>query len=190
MKNTYSIYNNKQLLFVGKEQEIKLIEKIYYMIKSTPLRDLDSKEILFLQVSPDYSGVVSTILMHKLNNNGCLSSIESVIVPYPNENSSKYETRFEHDFSNMLKFNNLTKDNHFILCEAGILSGRNYTWITDIMINKYSIKRENITTVALYENIKSIFKSDFVGEYFDYSKQDLCFWWENPTLQFGDLNWI
>jgi hypothetical protein len=58
------------------------------------------------------------------------------------------------------------------------------------MINKYSIKRENITTVALYENIKSIFKSDFVGEYFDYSKQDLCFWWENPTLQFGDLNWI
>jgi hypothetical protein len=61
MKNTYSIYNNKQLLFVGKEQEIKLIEKIYYMIKSTPLRDLDSKDILFLQVSPDYSGVVSTI---------------------------------------------------------------------------------------------------------------------------------
>jgi hypothetical protein len=33
----------------------------------------------------------------------------------------------------------------------------------------------------MYENIHSIYKSDFVGEYYDDKTQDLTFWWEKEN---------
>ena len=38
-----------------------------------------------------------------------------------------------------------------------------------------------ILTLALYENIGSLFKSDYVGEYYDNTIEDLTFWWEEDN---------
>ena len=40
---------------------------------------------------------------------------------------------------------------------------------------------KNYHTVALAENIGSKFASDFVGMYYDDSKEDLHYWWERPN---------
>jgi hypothetical protein len=70
------------------------------------------------------------------------------------------------------------------LIEAGVISGRNYTWITDSMKRLFDINKDDITTVALFENIHSEFKSDVVGEYYDHEKQDLTFYFEKFNKHF------
>lgn len=191
IKNEYQHYNSKQLLFCSRDHELKLIDKLYYMIMSTPLRTLKAKDILFMNVSPDYSGIVSTILSHKFATEGILSKTECIQVPYPKEDCTPYSNRFKQEFKMIQSFNGCNENTHYILVEAGILSGRNYTWITDIMKKDYGISDDNITTTALFQNVHSKYNCSFVGEYFDYTRQDLCFWWEQPNMAFGDLsNWM
>jgi hypothetical protein len=178
----------KNILFCSQQHEIALIQKIYYEMKLSPKGYFD-ENALFLQVSPDFSGVVSTILSHQFTHNGYVPSTESIQVPYPGESPDKYIERFIKDFQTFLDFNGLNYNTKYILTEGGILSGRNYTWITDVMINEYKIPSINIITTTVYENIHSQYKCDFVGEYFDYTTEDLVFWWEKPDRMFGDLSW-
>jgi len=67
---------------------------------------------------------------------------------------------------------------NFVLIEAGVIRGSNYTWITKIM---NSTIKGNIYTIALCENIYSSFKSDFVSLYYDGTQEDIHFWWEQPN---------
>jgi len=41
--------------------------------------------------------------------------------------------------------------------------------------------KNNVFYLSLFENQSSIFKSDFVGEYYDNETQDLTFWWEEEN---------
>ena len=67
-----------------------------------------------------------------------------------------------------------------ILVEAGVIRGGNYTYVIDWM-RKYLGYDQKIITLALYENLGSRFKSDFVGNYYDNTIQDLTFWWERDN---------
>jgi hypothetical protein len=69
------------------------------------------------------------------------------------------------------------KDKNILLVEAGVIRGSNYKFIIDYIKNTLNITNK-IYTLALFENSGSVFKSDFVGEYYDDSKEDLTFWWE------------
>ena len=36
----------------------------------------------------------------------------------------------------------------------------------------------DIYTVAMFENVGSVYNSNYVGEYYNDSTEDLTFWWE------------
>jgi hypothetical protein len=96
-------------------------------------------------------------------------------VPYPDETWNRryvdemYETFRIHS--------NSFRGKALIFVEAGVIRGGNYTYIMD-WIKKRLETGKRLVTLTLFENVGSKFKSDFVGEYYDDSKEDLTFWWE------------
>ena len=94
-------------------------------------------------------------------------------MPFPDESKENYRVNFEINYADWV----LDWEN-FVLCEAGVIRGGNYTWITESM-EKFTEK--NYYTLSLCENTGSKFKSDMVSLYYDDSKEDLHFWWEQPN---------
>ncbi len=156
------------LLFISEDKEKALIQQITYLIQVSGI-DIHPSDTCFLMVSPDYSAIVTQHLSHSLSMNGEIFHIESVNVPFPDENMDEYRKDFIENYSKWSKH-----WEKFVLIEAGVIRGGNYKWITDIIDKKYY-------TVALCENIHSKFKSDFVSLYYDNSEVDLHFWWERPN---------
>jgi len=162
----------KKLLFISEDKEKSLIQEMIYRIKVSNL-NIHPSDTCFLMVSPDYSAIVTQHLSHSLTMDGEIFHIESVNVPFPDENVHEYKVEFEENFK---KWSNKWKK--FVLIEAGVIRGGNYTWIVDII---KSISTANAYTIALCENIHSKFKSDFVSLYYDDDTEDLHFWWEQPN---------
>ena len=149
-----------------------LIQEMIYRIQMAD-PDIHPGKTCFLCVSPDYSSVVTQHLSHALSKDGEIYHIEAVNVPFPDESHESYLETFIDRFSEWT----IDWDN-FVLIEAGVIRGGNYTWITESM-EKFVEK--NYYTVALCENVGSKFKSDFVSLYYDDKKEDLHFWWEKPN---------
>jgi len=158
----------KNLLFISEDQEKALIQQLVYKIKMADL-DIHPCDTCFLMVSPDYSGVVTQHLSHALSVDREIFHIEAVNVPFPDEPIESYVKDFRENYARWSK-----QWKHFVLIEAGIIRGGNYTWITQMMDDNYH-------TVALCENIGSKFQSDFVGMYYYDETHDLHFWWEQPN---------
>ena len=134
------------LLFISEDKEKALIQQITYLIQVSEI-DIHPSDTCFLMVSPDYSAIVTQHLSHSLSIDGEIFHIESVNVPFPDENVNEYRKDF---IENYLKWSKQWKK--FVLIEAGVIRGGNYKWITDIIDKKYY-------TVALCENIHSKFKN-------------------------------
>jgi len=162
----------KDLLFISEDKEKSLIQEMTYKLKMSNL-DIHPSDTCFLMVSPDYSGIVTQHLSHSLSMDGEIFHIEAVNVPFPDESKVEYEIEF---YANYVEWANKWKK--FVLCEAGVIRGGNYTWITEAM-NR--LAPQKCYTVALCENIGSKFKSDFVSLYYDDNTHDLHFWWEQPN---------
>jgi len=162
----------KDLLFISEDKEKSLIQEMTYKLKMSNL-DIHPSDTCFLMVSPDYSGIVTQHLSHSLSMDGEIFHIEAVNVPFPDEPKVEYEIEF---YANYIEWANKWKK--FVLCEAGVIRGGNYTWITEAM-NR--LAPQKCYTVALCENIGSKFKSDFVSLYYDDNTHDLHFWWEQPN---------
>lgn len=159
---------NKDLLFISQDKEMALIQEMTYKMEMADL-DIDPSNTCFLMVSPDYSAIVTQHLSHSLSLDREIFHIEAVNVPFPDEPVDEYQQEFKENYEKWRK-----KWKKFVLCEAGVIRGGNYTWITDLMDDNYY-------TVALCENKHSKFKSDFVSLYYDNDTQDLHFWWERPN---------
>ena len=162
----------KDLLFISEDKEKSLIQEMTYKLKMSNL-DIHPSDTCFLMVSPDYSGIVTQHLSHSLSMDGEIFHIEAVNVPFPDESKVEYEIEF---YANYIEWANKWKK--FVLCEAGVIRGGNYTWITEAMDR---LAPRNVYSLALCENIHSKFKSDFVSLYYDDNTQDLHFWWERPN---------
>jgi hypothetical protein len=52
--------------------------------------------------------------------------------------------------------------------------------LTESMI-ELGVDKSRFTTVTLFENVYSQYKSDYVGQYYDNNKTDLTFWWERDN---------
>lgn len=124
---------------------------------------------LVINVSPDYSSTVAMQIAHYLSDEGKMLDLFELDVPYPGETKEYYLEKFQKEFTEYV-----SKYDKVILCEAAVLSGKNYTWITKALL-EYGYKKENIITVALLEMESSIFKSNFVGEYINTMPE---FYWE------------
>jgi len=162
----------KDLLFISQDKEMALIQEMSYKIKMSGW-DIHPSKTCFLCVSPDYSSIVTQHLSHSLSMDREIFHIEAVNVPFPDEDPTQYQINFELNFVEWV----LDWDN-FVLCEAGVIRGGNYTWITQSM-EKFSEK--NYYTLSLCENVGSKYKSDLVSLYYDDNVEDLHFWWERPN---------
>jgi hypothetical protein len=158
----------KSLLFISEDKEKALIQEMTYRIQVSGI-DIHPSDTCFLMVSPDYSAIVTQHLSHALSMNQEIFHIESVNVPFPNEDVTEYLQEFIENYSKWEK-----RWKKFVLIEVGVIRGGNYSWITDIIKQKYY-------TIALCENIHSKYKSDFVSLYYNDMKEDLHFWWEKPN---------
>jgi len=65
-----------------------------------------------------------------------------------------------------------------LLVEAGVIRGGNYKYVTNYIQGLYG---NPIHTLALYENIGSAFRSDYVGDFYNNEIEDLTFWWEKDN---------
>jgi len=162
----------KDLKFISQDKELALIQELAYKIKMSDW-DIHPSKTCFLCVSPDYSSIVTQHLSHSLSMGREIFHIESVNVPFPDEDPKKYQINFELNYIDWI----LDWEN-FVLIEAGVIKGGTYTWITEIM-KKYTEK--NYYTVALCENINSKFQSDMVSLYYNDDIEDLHYWWEKPN---------
>lgn len=162
----------KNLLFISQDREMALIQEMTYKIKMSDW-DIHPSKTCFLCVSPDYSGIVTQHLSHSLSMGREIFHVEAVNVPFPDECSKRYRIDFRVNYEEWCE-----RWENFVLIEAGVIRGGNYTWITEAM---RKTSPNMYYTVALCENVGSVYKSDMVSLYYDDSKEDLHFWWERPN---------
>ena len=122
---------------------------------------------LMVIVSPDYSASIGMHMAHHLSKDGEMLDIAFIEVPYPDQDVNIYIQKFLNSGS----LANYKSYKQVILIEAGVISGKNYTWITNIL-NQHNIP---FITSTLFEHTNSQYKSDAVGMYYN---TDLEFYWE------------
>jgi len=162
-------------LLVEWSDELRLMNTLRDSLLSA---GIDASNTIIVTVSTDYSSVIGQYLRHQLTKDGEICDGFGIDVPYPDQT---FNGRFIQELCEMFRIhlNNIAEKN-ILLVEAGIIRGGNYTKVVDIIKNTLEIKLP-ILTLAMYENIHSIYKSDFVGEFYDDKTQDLTFWWEKEN---------
>lgn len=165
--------NRRPLHFITREKEWELINKLLTVVD---VRDKTPQNTAIIMASPDYSATVAMHLAHAWSRDGEMLPIIPVDVTYPGETNDYYIAKFQHEFE-WWTAANFTPTN-LILVEAGIIRGGNWTWLLDTLMKEHNYTREQLTLVALCENISSKVKSDYVGEYYDDSKEELMFYFE------------
>lgn len=156
-----------------KETELSL-----NLVDDLLLENFNASNTVIITVSTDYSSNVGQLLRHALSYDDEICDGFGVDVPYPDEIwDEKYIFELEETLSlYAYKF----KDKKILLVEAGVIRGGNYTFLSNFLEEYLGIK-DNIFYLSLFENKNSIFKSNFVGEYYDNDTQDLTFWWEKEN---------
>jgi len=154
------------------------IEKEVFLLgilaKTLIASGINSSNTIIVTVSTDYSSFVGQYLRHALSFNGEICDGFGIDVPYPDESWDD-----DYDSAMVLAFetNNylFSEGKKLLFVEAGVIRGGNYKYVTDFLKLHYS---NTFSTLTMFENIGSSYKSDFVGEYYDDKIQDLTFWWE------------
>ena len=159
----------KSLHYVTREQEWNLIQQL---IANVDCSNFDPADTVILMVSPDYSATVAMVLAHAWSVRGETIPIIAVDVPYPDQGLEEFRDRLINQSKDILQYKKI------VCVEAGIIRGSNWAWILDTLQNTFKYQREDITLVALCENIHSKVKSDYVGEYYDNDCNDLTFYYE------------
>ena len=148
----------------------KLLRKIKY----NKLFKIDNTSTLILNVSPDYSSIISQKLRHALSTDGEVIDVMNIEVPYPDETDNTWYINKIQTLVQELFINDWYEN--FIFVEAGIIRGGNYKMIEDLFLKSFN--KEQLLFTALFENTQSKFQSKCVGEYYNNDTQDLTFYWE------------
>ena len=156
---------------VSQNEELQVMESLRNTLLGV---GINSKNTIIVTVSTDYSSVVGQYLRHQLTKDGEICDGFGIDVPYPDET---WTDEFIQRVQGMFKmFSNDIKNKTILLVEAGVIRGSNYTKVIELI--KELKLDEPIATLAMFENINSKFKSDFVGKYYNDDEEDLTFWWE------------
>lgn len=165
----------RQIKFITLNEEIELTQRLGNELLEAGYNASNS---CIVTVSTDYSSIVGQILRHQLSFNGEVCDGFGIDVPYPDEVWNK---KYVEEMYEMFKLHAPTfQRKGLIFVEAGVIRGGNYTYIIDWVKRRLEPKK-TLITLALYENQHSTFKSDFVGEYYDDTTEDLTFWWERDN---------
>jgi len=142
-------------------------------------KGFNASNTVIVSVSTDYSSTVGQILRHALSHDGEICDGFGVDVPYPDESWNESYRIELHTLFSLYKYKLDGKSVLFV--EAGVIRGSNYTYIVDFLRGEMGITNP-FFFLALFENESSVFKSGFVGEYYDNETQDLTFWWEEENI--------
>jgi hypothetical protein len=161
-------------LIVYLNEEVRLAKKLRDQLLAA---GLNASNTVIVTVSTDYSAMLGQYLRHQLSHDGEICDGFGVDVPYPDQ---RFDSTFVCNIKTMFDMHSGSiTDKTILLVEAGVIRGSNYETLVEL------IKRmgwyEPIKTLAMYENVGSRWKSDFVGEYYDDATHDLTFWWEQPN---------
>jgi hypothetical protein len=162
------------------EDEIRLTTELGNQLLKAGFNASNS---VIVTVSTDYSACVGMWLRHQLSHAGEICDGFGIDVPYPDEVwNKKYMDEMYENFRMHAKYFQFKS---IIFVEAGVIRGGNYTQILNW--TKRRLEPKKLITLTLYENIGSKFKSDFVGEYYDDTIEDLTFWWERENKHWNNL---
>lgn len=156
---------------VNSYSELKKIHHLALMLKQA---GYNADNSVIITVSSEYSAIVGQYIRHYLSFNGEVVSGFTIDVPYPDET---WDDNYIYEMDVLFHlYDYLFQDKTVILIEAGVIRGGNYTFVTNYI--KETFPNVKYVTAALFENIHSTFKSDYVCEYYDDTTEDLTFWWE------------
>ena len=117
----------KNLLFISEDKERALIQELAYKMKMAEL-PIHPKDTCFLSIAPDYSGIATQILSHSLSMEKEIFNIESVNVPYPDEDKREYLTEFTQNFMKWQR-----RWDKFVLVQSGVVWGDNLMDLCNVM---------------------------------------------------------
>lgn len=138
---------------------------------------LHAGNTIIVTVSTDYSAWIGQYLRHQLSHDGEICDGFGVDVPYPDQ---EFDEKFRANVRTMFAMHAADIDGKTILLvEAGVIRGGNYTTLVNLIRDHFG--PVPVKTLAMYENVGSRFKSDYVGRYYDDATDDLTFWWERPN---------
>lgn len=162
--------SNKKILNVSFNDEQFLIE----MIASELITDgFNADNTVIITVSTDYSSIIGQTLRHLLSSGGEICDGFGVDVPYPDEH---WDDKYLGELHSIMDiYGHKLQNKRVLLVETGVIRGGNYTFLDNYL------KQRGITdiyTVAMFENVGSAYNSNYVGEYYNDSTEDLTFWWE------------
>lgn len=156
-----------------KETELSL-----NLVDDLLLENFNASNTVIITVSTDYSSNVGQLLRHALSFDGEICDGYGVDVPYPDE---IWDEKHVYELEQLLNlYSYKLKGKKILFVEAGVIRGGNYTFLSNFLEEYLGIK-DDVFYLSLFENQGSIFKSDFVGEYYDNETQDLTFWWEKEN---------
>ena len=161
--------------------EIFLIRKLEQQLLKNKIH---ADNAIIITVSTDYSSIVGQYLRHALSYKKEICDGFGIDVPYPDET---WNTDYVNDLHSTFKQHEklfVGTNKKLLLVEAGVIRGGNYTYVVDYLNKSYM---NDVITLALYENKNSVFKSNYVGEYYDNSTEDLSFWWERDNKHWDNV---
>jgi hypothetical protein len=163
--------NRRPLYYISRNKEQELIDKLITLVDN---RNFNPNHTAVIQASVEFASTAAMHLAHAWSVKGEVLPIIPIEVTYPGESYEYVISKFRYDMDWHLR---QRPYKNFVVVEAGIIRGGNWKWILEeFEILGYS--RNNITLVTLCENIHSAVKSDYVGEYYDDTKEDLTFYFE------------
>ena len=177
---THTDYTTKALmstrieLIVYLDAEVRLAKKLRDQLLAAKL---NASNTVIVTVSTDYSSFIGQYLRHQLTHNGEICDGFGVDVPYADQ---RFDDTFERNIRTMFDMHaDAITSKTILLVEAGVIRGSNYATLVSLIRDHFD--DVPVKTLAMYENVGSRFKSDFVGEYYDDATHDLTFWWEVPN---------
>jgi len=160
----------RKLLNVSFENEQLLIENIAAEL----IRDgFNANNTVIITVSTDYSSIIGQTLRHLLSADGEICDGFGIDVPYPDDN---WDETYVSELNSILDiYQDKIGDKRVLMLEAGVIRGSNYTFLDGYLTERWLT---DIYSVSMFENIGSVYKSDYVGKYYNNETHDLTFWWE------------
>ena len=160
----------RELLNVSFEDEQLLIENIAAEL----IRDgFNANNTVIITVSADYSSIIGQTLRHLLSADGEICDGFGLDVPYPDDN---WDENYISELDSIIDIYGYKLQNKRVLMvEAGVIRGGNYTFLDGYLTER---GLTDTYSVAMFENTGSVYKSDYVGKYYNNETHDLTFWWE------------
>lgn len=158
-------------LYISVHQELEAIESL----SKNLIRDgFNAENTVVVTVSTDYSSIAGQLIRHNLSINGEIAEGFGIDVPYPDQSwDNLYSLNLYDTFKiHEKEFKNKT----LLLVENAIIRGGNYNFLTAWLKAHYP--SVEVKTLSLYENVNSVFKSDYVWDFYDNNTQDITFHFE------------